>query len=406
MHVTRQPLPAYNVTRLLLLSALLTLGQTSQLLAADNLDKTKPSHTPVSESQLNQVSLSSEAVKKLGIMTTPVVVARQSTALRYPAQANLAPEALAAYSTPMSGYVMSAGSTPLSVGSKVKAGQVLFTINPVVTPEARLNLITSLADAEGQLQTAEKQLSAHTLTLGRAKQLWQQHVGSQKAVDEAQANVAIADTHLRTAKQKRELLKQAVEQGSAGTYHIKAASTGVISNLYFSAGQLMVAGARLVDVVQQERLWVTAYVPHAQVGQLNLTAQAWLAGAAGVSADYALTPVASPPESDALTGTRKLVYALQSQGDIVPLQRLTLQIPQRMQAQARSTVPCSATVVDIYGNTWLYMQQDETHFARQQAFITQSGAQTCVLSDQRLVGKAVVTQGAQELFAVETGYTH
>jgi len=400
MHITHQPRPSHTGLQGLLLSTLLLLSHAHPLMA----ETAKPA--PVSESQLNQVSLPAEAIKKLGIMTMPVTANRQSTALSYPAQASLAPEALAAYSTPMSGYVISATSTPLNVGSQVKAGQVLFTIHPVVTPEARLNLITSLADAEGQLQTAEKQLSANTLTLNRAKQLLQQHVGSQKAVDEAQANVAIADTNMRTARQKRALLKQAVEQGSAGAYHIKAASNGVISQMYFSTGQLMVAGARLVDIVQQDRLWVTAYVPHAQVGQLNLDAQAWLAGAAGVSADYALKPVASPPEGDALTGTRKLVYALQAKGDIAPMQRLTIQIPQRVAAQPRASVPCAATVVDIYGNTWLYLPLDETHFARQQVFITRSSEQACVLSDQRLLGKSVVTQGAQELFAVETGYTH
>jgi membrane fusion protein, heavy metal efflux system len=386
----------------LLVSALLSLIYPGQLMAADNSNKSTPP-APVSESQLNQVTLSNEAIKKLGLTTTLVMVARQTPALNFPAQAILAPEALAAYSTPMSGYVVPSPSTPLHIGSQIKAGQILFTIHPVVTPEARLTLITSLADAEGQLQAAEKQLSAHTLTLGRAKQLWLQHVGSQRAVDDAQANVAIADTNVRTAKQKRELLKQAVEQGSAGSYPIKAAITGVVSNLYFSAGQLLVAGAKLVDIVQQDRLWVTAYVPHAQVAQLNLKADAVLAES---NARAVLKPISSPQGSDALTGTRKLLYAMSSPGEVVPMQRLTVQIPQRGQAQTRASVPCSATLVDIYGNTWVYVQQDETHFARQLVFVTQSGKQGCLLSDQRLAGKAVVTQGTQELFAVETGYTH
>jgi len=392
-----KPLP------LLILTAFLDAGAVSPVMAADT---GKPQQTTIAESQLNQVTLSAEAIKKLGLTTTQATVSRQTGTRNYPAQASLAPEAMAAYSTPMNGYVTFTPGKHLQVGSQVKVGQILLTINPVVTPETRLGLITSLADAEGQLQAADKQLSAHLLTLGRTRQLWQQHVGSQRAVDDAQANVAMAETSLRTATQKRDLLKQAVEQGSAGTYHIKAANDGIISNIYFSAGQLLVAGAKLVDIVQPGRLLVTAYVPYAQAGQLNLNAEAWLAGSAGVSADYALKPVVSPQEADPLTGTRKLLYTLQSQGDIVPMQRLTVQIPQRGQAQTRLSVPCSSTIVDMNGNTWLYVQQDETHFARQLVFVTQSGKQGCLLADQRLVGKAVVTQGAQELFAVETGYTH
>lgn len=394
MHITHHLFNRHQARALLLVTALFASG------LANTAEKS------ISENQLNQVSLPAESIKKLGLTTSRITLARQSSTLSFPAQTSLAPEALAAYSMPMSGYVVFNAGKPLQVGSQIKAGQTLFTIQPVVTPEARLSLITSMADAEGQLQAAEKQLSAHMLTLNRAKQLWLQRVGSQRAVDDAQANVAIAETNARTAMQKRDLLKQAVEQGSAGNYTIKAANDGVISNLYFSPGQLMVAGAKLVDIAQQGRLWVTAYVPHAQVGQLNLGAEAWLSGVPGISADYALKPVAAPQEGDALTGTRKLVYTLQAKGDIVPLQRLTIQIPQRAGEQARASVPCAATVVDIYGNTWLYSQLDDTHFSRQQVFIARANAQACVLSDQRLVGKQVVTQGAQELFAVETGYTH
>jgi membrane fusion protein, heavy metal efflux system len=400
---------SYSLSLLLLWSRAF-LAITTPLMAAEN-KTTAPATPPVAqtttiaEAQLNQVTLPFETIKKLGITTGKVTAANYQPYKSYPADASVAPSALATYSTPVSGTVQLASG--LQIGSKVKAGQRLFTIVPIVSPETRLNLMTSLADATGLQQTAEKQLFANTLTLNRATQLQAERVGSQKAVDEAQANVALAQANLYAIQQKRHLLQQAVEQGATGTYHLTAAGPGILSNIYFTPGQLLFAGTRLADVVNQETLWVTVSVPHAHINTLNLGTDAWLAHQPGDTLmSYSLKPVSTMPEGDMLTGTRKLVYALQAKGDIVPMQRLTVQLPLRHTARPRISVPCSATIVDIYGNTWVYLQQEVTQFARQPVFITQSSPQGCVLSDQRLAGKAVVTHGAQELFAIETGYTH
>lgn len=361
--------------------------------------------TTIAEAQLNQVSLPFETVKKLGISSSKVTAASVQPYQSYPAEVSVPPAALAAYSTPVSGTVQPAPG--LHIGSKVQAGQRLFTITPIVSPETRLNLMTSLADASGQQQAAEKQLAAHTLTLNRSSQLQAERVGSQKAVDEAQANVALAQANLHAIQQKRHLLQQAVEQGATGSYYVTAAGPGLLGNLYFTPGQLLVAGARLADVVDQQTLWVTVSLPHAHLSRIDLTANAWLDQQPGDSqAAYSLKPVSSMPEGDMLSGTRKLVYAVQAKGDLAPMQRLTVQLPLRHTPRPRLSLPCAATIVDIYGNTWVYLQQQATRFTRQQVFISLSTAQGCVLADQRLAGKAVVTQGAQELFAIETGYTH
>jgi membrane fusion protein, heavy metal efflux system len=385
-----------------LFCASLLLGNTHLATAAESAGKSSAAAATISESQLNQVTISAESAKKLGITTSKVTLASRQPYKSYPADVSLSPASLAAYSTPFNGQVTLAQG--LQIGSRVKAGQLLFTITPVVAPETRLNLLTSLADAEGQLQAAEKQLSAYQLTLNRSTQLQSQRVGSQKAVDDARANVAIAETSLRTAQQKRDLLKQAIEHGSTGNYSVTATSAGVVNNIYFAQGQLLASGAKLVDITNQDTLWITVLVPHEQISTLNLATDAWLPQQMGTA--YTLKPVMTQPEGDLLTGTRKLVYALQAKGEIAPMQRLTVQLPLRQAAQPRMSVPCSATVVDIYGNTWVYLQQDTAQFSRQPVFVTQSIAHDCVLSDQRLAGKTVVTQGAQELFAIETGYTH
>ena len=143
-----------------------------RFLSAAETPKTAPtaSHSTISEEQLNQLTLSKEAVTKLNI-TTAIVDTHDGVAYaQYPAQINLPPSGLVGY------------SKPLKVGDQVKAGQILLALRPIISPEATLGFVTGLSDAEGQLTAASSQLAASKVTLNRAKQLFEQHVGSQRCI--------------------------------------------------------------------------------------------------------------------------------------------------------------------------------------------------------------------------------
>ncbi len=366
-----------------------------------------PPHSTISEEQLNQLTLSKEAVIKLNI-TTAIVGKHDGIAYaQYPAQINLPPSGLVSYSTPLTANIFFANQQPLKVGEQVKAGQVLITLKPIISPEATLGFVTGLSDAEGQLTATSSQLAASSVTLKRAKQLFEQHVGSQKNVDDAQANVALAQSAFDAAQQKHRLLKKTVADGSAGNLTIKATQSGVVSNIYFNQGQAVSAGAPLIDIRNQEDYWVNVFVPHGQVEKLDLASEALLSNEDDASADYRLRPIETAPLSDLNSGTRQLVYALHAPSNqIAPLQRVTVKLPFATLATAQLTIPCAAVVVDIYGNEWVYLALDKNHFERQQVFITQASANECRLSSDQLAGSEIVTNGAQELFSVQTGFTH
>ncbi|HEV7283383.1 MAG TPA: efflux RND transporter periplasmic adaptor subunit, partial [Kaistia sp.] len=85
-------------------------------------------------------------------------------------------------------------------GARVKAGDVLFRVDPK-TYEAEV------ARADAQLQTAQAQLAQATRDKARAVELFTRQVGSQKtrddalsAVDLAEAAVAAAKAQLKTAQ--------------------------------------------------------------------------------------------------------------------------------------------------------------------------------------------------------------
>lgn len=357
----------------------------------------------VNENQFNQVALSSNAIKKLGLDVQEIRLAKALSSKLYPAQIGYAPQALTHYITPFSGYVEL--NAKLHLGDQVKAGQTLFKIKPVVTPETRLSLLTNLSDTEGQLKSSHEQVEANRLVFNRARQLLLQHVGSQKNVDDAQANLAIAETNFNTIKQKQSLLKQAVADGASGVYEIKAAKEGVITHLNFTSGQLLGAGSQLMDIGSTNQLLVTVFVPQAQINNLQLN-DAWIADRDISNKEIPLKKILLPPEADLQTGLRKVIYAASHMGELAAMQKISVNILEREPTQMVLGLPCSAIVLDMYGGEWIYLKEDKTHFRRERVFVSDNTSHTCVVNKPHLQGRFVVSHGAQELFALETGYTH
>lgn len=357
----------------------------------------------VNENQLNQVTLSNTAIKKLGLEIKEIRLAKALSSKILPAQIGYAPQALTHYITPFSGYVDL--NAKLHLGDQVKAGQTLFKIKPVVAPETRLSLLTNLSDTEGQLKSSHEQVEANRLVFNRARQLLLQHVGSQKSVDDAQANLAIAETNLNTIKQKQVLLKQAVADGASGVYEIRAAKEGVITHLNFTSGQLLVAGSQLMDIGSTNQLLVTVFVPQAQINNLQLN-DAWIADRDISDKEIPLKKILLPLEADLQTGMRKVTYVASNMGELAAMQKIGVNILEREPTQMVLGIPCSSIVVDMYGGEWIYLKEDETHFRRERVFVSNNTADACLVNKPHLQGRFVVSQGAQELFALETGYTH
>ena len=355
------------------------------------------------ENQFNQVELSNNAIKKLGLEVREIRSAKALSSKLFPAQIGYAPQALTNYITPFNGYVDL--NAHLHLGDKVKAGQPLLKIKPVVTPETRLSLLTNLSDTEGQLKSSQEQVEANRLVFNRARQLFMQHVGSQKSVDDAQANLAIAETNLNTVKQKHALLKQAVAEGASGVYEIKAARDGVITSVNFTSGQLLAGGSKLLDIVSTNQLLITVFVPQEQIKKLQLN-DAWISDDAVSDKEIRLKKVMLPLDADPQTGMRKVMYISSDIEELAVMQKLSVNIFERAPRLMALGIPCSSIVVDMYGGEWIYLKEDETHFRRERVFVSDKTSNACLVKKPHLTGRFVVSQGAQELFALETGYTH
>ncbi|MCX5496049.1 efflux RND transporter periplasmic adaptor subunit [Kaistia dalseonensis] len=142
-------------------------------------------------------------------------------------------------------------------GARVKAGDVLFQIDPT-TYEA------DVARAAAQVQTAQAQLSQANRDKTRAVELFDRQVGTQKARDDAlsavelaEASVAAADAQLKTA------------QINLDYATVRAPIDGVTSLDVLPEGSLISTGSLLTKITQLDPVYVTFSFTDANAAEIR-----------------------------------------------------------------------------------------------------------------------------------------
>ncbi len=363
----------------------------------------------VKEDQLNVITLTSEAVKRLALKTAAVEFKPMPRTRVYGGEIMIPVGQSILVSAPVSGTLKAAGGAP-AVGREVKKGEPLFELQPLLTPEGRANLASAKAEADGQVKTAQAQVDAARIALDRARRVFESDAGSRRAVDEAQAQFDLAQRTWQAAAARRDLLEKVVgevEKGTAAPLPIDTPQDGMLRNLTARAGQTVPAGAPLFEVVNAKRVWVRVPVHSGDLSEVDPSAEAEIG-------DLAMQPdhqrrlarrTAAPPTAQAAAGTVDWYYDLDnSDARYSPGQRVGVSLTLKSQAKSL-TVPWSAVVHDVNGGTWVYVQTDEQRYARQRVAVRYVVGKTAVLASGPEAGTPVVVAGAAELFGAETGFT-
>ncbi len=164
------------------------------LAAACNRGEAPPASKPapakvtaaVPESALTTITLSEEARKRLGIETAPIE--RRTIARTRSLGGEVIPAggAQITVTAPVAG-TLGGGARVASVGSQVAKGQVVLTLVPLAPAErdVRIEAERAVREAEGRQEMAAKRAE-------RARQLVRDGSGSQRAAEEAQAELVAA----------------------------------------------------------------------------------------------------------------------------------------------------------------------------------------------------------------------
>ncbi len=299
---------------------------------------------PRREADLTTVSLTPDAVRRLGIATAEV--RRQVIAEERLYGGEITP--------------------PLAASSPSGGLQLLA---PPQTLAELIRIADLQATAEGDVAQAQARLDAAELALKRAERLLAARTGSDRAVEEAQAAHRIARAARDQSASRRALLGPALDASAAGS-----------------------------------RWWIRVPVLASDVPGLDPVSAATVT----ILGNQRRIPVHrvtnAPPTANAATLTLDWYYVVDDPGrDRRPGERVEVRIPALGSTTERLTAPWSAVLHDFHGGQWVYLMKGSNTFTRSRVRVAQVTGSNAVLDSGPPVGSRVVTDGAAELFGVEFG---
>lgn len=382
--------------------------------AAEKTEKPEPpakvEKVVLKEEEINVLKLTPEADQRLGIETAAVErrSIRQSRTYGGEVMVPFGQSVLVA--APLGGELQVTEKGLPRPGARVRKGQPILSLFPLLTPESRTTLAAARVDAEGQIKNARTQVEGTRIAFQRAKKLLRDDVGSQRNVDETEAQHEFAQKTLEAAEARRDLLIKALgefERGTGAPLTIEAPTDGLLRALNAQPGQAVPAGAALFEIVDLSRIWVRVPVYVGDQSDLAAGEDADvvpLTSRPGATSKRARS-VEAPPSANLLAGTVDLYYELaNAESVLAPGQRVGVNIPLIGEAESL-TLPWSAVIHDIHGGTWVYEQTAEHTFARRRIVVRFAQQDMAVLASGPAVGTKIVTAGASELFGTEIGFS-
>jgi cobalt-zinc-cadmium efflux system membrane fusion protein len=376
------------------------------------------------EEELNTVELSPEAEKRLGVTLGTVETGPVGRLRGFGAEIVLPPGATMIVSSPVAGKLEapSAAAVP-KVGMLVQKGQAVFQLIPMLSPEravltpaervrfaeAKNAVATARIDAAGQVTQFDVQVDAAKINLDRAERLFKEQVGTARAVDDAKAQLNMAQKSLDAAQSRQRLLDKLQLDEEAGVQRpleIESPHDGMLRSVSAAVGEVVTLGAPLFEVLDFDPVWVKVPV---YVGEVERIASAEparisrLGEPVGASTRTALT-VSAPPTALALASAVDLYYELPNpKGEFRPGERVVAQLKLAGEETGIS-IPWSAVIHDINGGTWVYVRAAEHRFARRRVQVRYVLGDRAVLAEGLPQGTSVVAAGAVELFGTEFGF--
>ena len=379
---------------------------------------------PVSEVDLNTIELTEDAARRLGLQTEAVVRRAMPRVRAYGADLMLPAGASILISAPLAGTLQAQlGAAFPQVGQLVVEGESLLQLMPMLSPErdvltpaeririaeARNALAQSQNDAEAQVQQSTVQVEAAKIALERAERLLKDQSGTVRTVDEAQAQLKLAETALEAAKSRKQIVASIKLDADSGTLQpltIQSPLSGMVRAIHVQRGQILAASAPLFEVMNDEKLWVRVPIYVGDLDEIDTTGAARLTLLDGRQSDHDLDvqPVVTPPTAMSLASTVDMYFELPNPSSkFRPGQKVGAYLKLRGDAESIA-IPWSSVYHDVYGTQWVYEQVADRRFVRRRVEVLSVNDGWAAIGRGPQVGTQVVTAGVAELVGTEFGF--
>ncbi len=357
---------------------------------------------PVKEAELTTVTLTPRAVERLGITTAAVQRVTGTQVRTFAGDVSVPPGRALVMAAPLAGTVRAPTQGLPRPGTTVTQGTLLMWLTPFAVPDRDVRAQTVRA-----VDAARARLAAANLRATRTELLARQRAGSERASEEARADRDTAAADLRAAETRLSALRRSPLDSDVRV-PVTAPHAGVIRQVLAAPGQMVAAGASLVEVTAADALWVRVAAYAGDLSAIDPRAQARVArlgepaSAEGIAAD----PVVAPPSADPLAATVDLFYAFAP--GATPLrqgERVRVSIPGTAPESALS-VPWSSVITDVHGGQWVYETTGPGVYVRRRVAVLRVEGDRAILTRGPREGTTVVAVGVAELYGTEFGAGH
>lgn len=351
----------------------------------------------VKESDLNTVTLRPEAETRLGLKVQAVTRTSVPDTSVVAGEVIVPPGMTLDVTAPVAGTLTAPGGT-VTAGRRVRRGETLFRIIPLLPAERDLRI-----NADRDVESAAATLEAARKKLARAEQLLADGSGSRRSVDEARAELGVAEASYKAAQESLGVVNRSRITDS-NELVVSAPSDGVVDAVQAAPGQSVAASAKLLQISRLDRLWIK--VPVYSGARRGVDTQR---GADILRLDdppdapgLPARRVAAPPTANPAASAVDVVFELTGPGDLMPGERVLVRLTGR-ESDTALVIPESALINDIHGGIWVYEQIARHVFARRRVEVRDITRGLAVLARGPQPGAMIVTIGAAELYGIEFG---
>ncbi|MCB9508566.1 MAG: efflux RND transporter periplasmic adaptor subunit [Deferribacteres bacterium] len=355
----------------------------------------------VKESALTTVTLSPQAEQRLGVETVIVERRKLPRALELGGEIIAPPGREVTIAAPVAGVVLAANGTEPQAGMTVRKGQAVFRLLPLPAGQ----------DFIGAPEEVALKKTQYRVTLAkaeRARQLLQDKAGSEKALQEAQAELAIAEAAYKSAEARLQLSNSHNPDSDIiahSTMALAAPFDGVVQHIDVAPRQNVAAGTALFQIASQNPVWVRTPVYVGDLSSVDRQQPARISsfGAAKDGAAFEAQPVQGPTLSDANAASTDLYFELQNTEQRFRIgEKVAVSVVQQSERKGL-VVPVAAILYDIQGGTWVYVKTAPQVYTRQRIELQYVVGELALLARGPEAGAEVVTAGVAEIFGTEFG---
>jgi len=353
---------------------------------------------PRTEADLSRITLTAEAVKRLGIETV-AVTSDTTAATRTLGGEVVVPEGRSVVVTaPVAGTLT--GEAGPRAGARVRRGDRLMTIALLASAERDQPI-----EAQRAVTSAEAEELAARQRLQRLEQLLKDGAASMRSVEEARAQHQVTLAALTAARDRLTGVSRN-PVGEQGELIVSAPFDGIVQRVSAVPGQTVAASANLLEIAQVDTLWVRVAVYVGDVTAIDQTRAVTVTRLRETEAPRRATPAIAPLRGDPSSASVELYYALpQGQTPLHPGERVLVELPLKS-TEKGLVVPEAAVLYDIHGATWVYEDLGANTYARRRIEIARHAGDRAVVTRGVTEGVKLVTTGAAELFGTEFGAGH